>query len=944
MVKYLFVAEKPSLAGEIANARAEQMGVSASKGKTHWTVGDDAVTWLFGHMYETAPPQAYDPRYEKWNLNDLPIIPENWKLQISSDKKDHVKSIAGLIKQAEYLVNAGDAAREGQLLVDEVLLENGWNPFDNNTYRLWVRSVARKDMLDALSSMELNSTKEDLYQAAIGRQRADWLHGMNMSRLYTVKAQQAGSRGVVSVGRVQTPTLKLVVDRDREIENFKPVNHFVPTGLFVHENGKFNANFIIPEDMDGLDSEGRLISQEEAKKVVDRINGKTGSVYDYKTSDKSKAPPLPYSLSALQTECSAKLGLSAQETLDVAQVLYERYKVTTYPRSDSRYLPTAILKDEAPQIVANLKSVDGTLGSSAENAKMTLKSAAWNDSKISDHHGIIPTTEAKASKIASLNRIERQVFDIITKAFLAQFFPAQRYKSINAIIDVEGDRFKANGRLPVDDGWRYVYDGEKDEDENDEDNQSLPSMKKGDPVEVEKSSNSAKQTKPPARFSDGTLIAAMSNIHKFVTDPESKKKLKENEGLGTEATRANMIETLIKRNFLMRKGKKQLISTDTGRSVIDALPDEITDPVQTAVWEGQLDGVSGGTFSLEAFMAKQVEVLKDRIEVGKNAEVRIKDKNRIRPIDGDGDTCPKCEKGKLRTREVGKGKHKGKKFLSCDQYPDCDHTQWPQPKIKPIEGHGEKCPKCSEGELLTREVMKGEHKGKKFLSCSKYPDCNHSQWPQPKVTPVEGHGEKCPKCDDGEMLTRMVGKGEHKGKKFLSCSNYPECGYSSWPKAKVDPIEGDGKTCEKCNKGTMVTRVVGKGEHKGKKFLSCSDYPNCNAVEWPKVKLKPIEGDGKQCPQCSDGKMVTRKSKTGKMFLSCDQYPKCNAVEWPKEAPIKGDGETCSKCNKGTMVTRVVGKGDNKGKKFLSCNAYPDCDNTVWPDSKTGKKSGSKKK
>lgn len=833
MLNYLFIAEKPSLAKEIAEARAEQKGIKAVKSNGYWSVGDDAVTWLFGHMYEQAPPQAYDPKYEKWNLDDLPIIPEKWKLLVSKDKKDHISGIKTLLQQAKFVVNAGDAAREGQLLVDEVLIENKWNPFDEKTFRLWVRSVARKDLLDALNSMLPNSEKQFLYNSAICRQRADWLHGMNLSRLYTIKARQSGAEQVVSVGRVQTPTLKIVVDRDREIDNFKPVDHYLPAAIFVHENGKFQATWIIPEDCEGLDSEGRLIDPQVAKKVVDRILGKTGKVESFKSTDKSTAPPLPYSLSALQTECSAKFGLSAQETLDVAQRLYEQHKVTTYPRSDSRHLPLSILKDEAPQIMNNLKKVDGIIGEAASKSNMMLKSSAWDDSKVSDHHGIIPTVEATASKISQITGVDRKVFDLIAKAFISQFYPAMRYKSLSAVVGVNADRFKASGRSIVDLGWKTVYGAEADDSADEEDNQTLPVMKNNDPVSIQGSEVQSKRTTPPPRFTDGTLIAAMTNIHRFVSDSEIKKKLKENDGLGTEATRASIIETLIRRNFLTRKGKNQLISSDVGKSVIDVLPDPIVDPGLTAIWESYLDQVSKGSLSPEKFLAGQIQSLTKRIMEGKDASIKIKGaKPSVPPIEGHGTKCPKCGSGELLTRMIQKGEHKGKKYLSCTRRPDCDYIQWPKPNIKPIEGHGETCPTCKQGKLVTREIMKGDNKGKKFLSCDRYPECKHSQWPQPKA--VDGHGKKCPKCHEGELVTRQ----SKTGKTFLSCNKYPACDHSEWPQEKIPPLSGDGELCSVCGKGHMVTKVVQKGEHKGKKFLSCNAYPDCKNTIWPENQNK----------------------------------------------------------------------------------------------------------
>jgi DNA topoisomerase-3 len=831
--RHLFIAEKPSLAGEVAQARGEQIGAKASRGQGYWSVGQDKVTWLFGHMYEQAPPDFYDERYKRWTIEDLPITPEKWALIAHKDKKDHIKIIKGLLKESDLVVNVGDAGREGQLLVDELLIENGWDAFSNKTKRLWVKSMARKDMLEALGGMFDNAEKKNLYNAAVCRQRADWTYGMNLSRLYTILARGTGANVTISVGRVQTPTLKLVVDRDREIENFKAVNHFLPEILFRHANGTFRALWVVPAEYEGLDPEGRLIDRKVAEKIVAKVSGKTGKVDSFKVDAKSKAPPLPYSLSALQKDCSAKFSLSAQQTLDVAQSLYEK-KATTYPRSDSRHLPTSILKDEAPEIMKALRGTD-ELGEIASGANMGIKSAAWDDSKVSDHHGIIPTTEFSQSKMRELSDIERKVFMLIAKTFIAQFYPDQRWKAITALVGVEDEQFRATGRIPVEAGWTKVFGAADAEEESEDEDQKLPQMVNGDPVTAESGVIKDKKTTPPPRFTDGTLIEAMTQIHKFVKDPEIKKRLKENDGLGTEATRSGMIETLLRRTFMKRQGKF-LVSTPVGRSVVDALPGEVTDPGLTAIWEGYLEEVNKGNLTPDKFMAAQITQIKKRIETGATGAVHIKGQS-VDPVEGHGETCPVCQKGKMITRVVSKGDHKGKKFLSCNQYPDCKHSIWPdsgeRKLIEPVEGHGKDCPGCGQGKLMTREIRQGEHKGKKFLSCDRYPDCKHSEWPKEAVDPIDGHGDSCPSCRQGKMRTQVVRQGDNKGKKYLSCDRYPDCKHSVWPKDVVDPLPGHDEDCPTCKQGKMKTRVARTGDNKGKRFLSCDRYPDCKHSVWP---------------------------------------------------------------------------------------------------------------
>lgn len=679
----LFIAEKPSLAEAIAHARAEQLAVKAVKSDGFWQVGDDAVCWFFGHMYELAEPKSYDERWAKWRLDDLPISVANddWQLVVSSDKKAHMSKIGKLIKSAETLVNAGDAAREGQLLVDEALVAHHINPFGPNVLRLWVQSMTRADMLAALSDMKPNTSKQTLYLSAVCRQRADWLHGMNYSRLYTLLARASGADTALSVGRVQTPTLRLIVDRDNERSTFKPIDHYGLKIACKHTAGDFTASWRIPETAPDLDPEGRLLDRSVADSIVKTVSGQTGKVTAYKADPKTKSAPLPYSLSALQADCGAKFGMTAKAVLDTAQSLYERHRIASYPRSDSRYLPTAILTDETPAILTALAGTPAY--ACAGQADQTIKSDAWNDTKISDHHGIIPTTEFSAGKLANLSETERNVFDLIARSFIAQFFQAYEYQSVSSSVEVAGQAFEASGTTVTALGWKTVFsDAEAD------DSTSLPELAIGDTVTVSAGEVVAKRTTPPAAFTDGSLISAMASVHKFVTDPNIKKRLKESSGIGTEATRADCIETLLKRKFVERKGKNGLVSTQLGKSLIATLPTGLTDPGVTALWEDQLAAIERGDVTAEAFLAQQSASIAGHIEKARGTVVKLAGapqraaKSPPPPINGHGSACPACNQGTMQTRLVKAGKFAGKSFLGCSRYPDCKHSIWPKTPAK----------------------------------------------------------------------------------------------------------------------------------------------------------------------------------------------------------------------------------------------------------------------
>ena len=834
MIKFLYIAEKPSLAKVIAEALAKMHGTRASRGTTHWTVGDCAVIWLFGHMIGLVEPAHYDERWKSWSIDVLPMYPSKFKHEPNKqygpdgklDKKKtddvaaQIKAVKTLLRETEIAVNAGDPEREGQLLVDELLIYHGWDAFGPKTRRFWSQSLTENEVIKNIKGIFPNADKQNLYIAAFARQKADWLHGLNMTRLYTALARRSGADMLLSVGRVQSPTAKLVYDRDMEIAKFRPTDHYVPTGMFVHENGRFKANWVIPAEHPGVDHEGRLVDKAVALSILEKIAGKQGAISDYETKPGSKGPPLPFKLSTLQATCSAKFGLTAQQTLDVAQSLYEKHKATSYPRTDSQHLPTSVLKEQAPTIMAALTSTPG-VDRAAQTADMKLRSKAWDDGKVSDHHGIIPTTEFDAGKLNDMSPIERNVFMLIAKSFVAQFHPDQTWKATVVMVKCEGQTFRASGRVAGNQGWRVVYDGEIDEDEEDEksDTQNLPMMKRGDPVKADKGELASKRTTPPAAFTDGTLISAMSEIHKFVTDPEIKKRLKENSGIGTEATRANILETLIRqRKFLQRTGSgkvKKITTTEAGRSVMEALPPEMTSPGLTALWEGQLEKIAKGEFPEAQFMKVLHETLIKRVAQSKDLTIVIKGKS-VEPMKGDGETCPVCRRGTMRTRVVLVGEKKERtKVLSCDAYSkddpnSCRHIVWPdRPKADPVPpaaGHGNPCPKCKVGKLVTKKSAKGAI----YLSCDNWKgkdapgNCDYFAFPEEKVDKMAGDGDGCKECGKGHMRTKKAFKGPNAGKTFLSCDAYPDCKNAVFPdsfKSSGGDKGGSGKGASKSSGG-----------------------------------------------------------------------------------------------------------------------------------------------
>ena len=508
----LYIAEKPSMGREIAAV----LPGPVRKGNGFIETGAGTVTWLFGHVLRQAEPQEYDAKYKVWRAEDLPIIPEHWKLMVSESSAKQFAVVKQLITQADEIVHAGDPDREGQLLVDEVLEYVGCN---KPVQRILLNALDEKSIREAIDQLKPNAQFFNLRQSALGRARADWLIGMNLSRAYTMAAQRSGHRKLVlPIGRVKTPTLALVVRREREIENFKPVDYLNIKAVFQHTNGQFQAQWKPNEMQQGLDSEGRLVDKQiaEAKLKFFGQEPLTGMISGYSKAKKQEAQRLPFSLSTLQVLAGRGFGYEPQQVLDTAQALYER-KLTTYPRSDCEYLPTNQFKD-SQSILTNLQSCgDDTLANWAKGADGKIKSRAWNDKKISAHHAIIPT-RVKAD-LSKMNVVERNIYFLIAQAYMAQFYPVHTYYQTKVEVAYKEELFTASGRTEIDLGWKALYTSKKnneadneegqDKEDNGQEENNLPPMKKNDNVDYVSGELAKSVTRPPVRFTQATLIAAM---------------------------------------------------------------------------------------------------------------------------------------------------------------------------------------------------------------------------------------------------------------------------------------------------------------------------------------------------------------------------------------------------------------------------------------------------
>ncbi|XWY20637.1 DNA topoisomerase III [Bisgaard Taxon 45] len=611
----LFIAEKPSLARAIADvlSKPHQRGEGFIK-----CGNDDYVTWCVGHLLEQAEPDAYDPKFKQWRLEHLPIIPEKWQLIPRKAVHKQLNIVEKLIHQADILINAGDPDREGQLLVDEVFSYANLSVDKlNQIQRCLISDLNPSAVEKAVNKLQSNRNFIPLATSALARARADWLYGINMTRAYTLRGRQAGYQGVLSVGRVQTPVLGLIVRRDLEIENFVPKDFFevlahiqseTPekiTALSAQEKAEmpmFKALWQPSKACeDYQDEDGRVLSLGLVENVVKRITQQPAEVVEYVDKREHESAPLPYSLSALQIDAAKRYGLSAQEVLDSCQRLYETHRLITYPRSDCRYLPDEHFA-ERNKVFHAISTHIPEYQSLPEPLNPEQKNRCWNDKKVDAHHAIIPTAK---NKPVNLNQHERQIYHLIARQYLMQFCPDAEYRKSKITLKIAGGTFVAQARNLQLAGWKQLL-GKEDSDEQQE--PLLPVVKKGQILFCEKGEVVSKKTQPPKPFTDASLLSAMTGIARFVQDKALKKILRETDGLGTEATRAGIIELLFKRGFLYKKGRN-IHSTETGRILIQALPDVATQPDMTAHWESQLTSISQKEMSYQQFMSTLINFL-----------------------------------------------------------------------------------------------------------------------------------------------------------------------------------------------------------------------------------------------------------------------------------------------------------------------------------------------
>jgi len=632
MAKTLVVAEKPSVGRDLASA----LPGTFSKEEGVLESDEYVITWAVGHLVQLADPEEYDEKFKKWKMADLPIVPEDFHLVPRDAKsKKQLNLILKLMKREDVsdFINACDAGREGELIFAYIyeMYRQSLKKKDGEpkpVQRLWISSMTKQAIREGFEKLRPGEQMDSLEQAARSRSEADWIVGMNATRAATIRGR-AWVGGVVSLGRVQTPTLAMLVKREREIQAFVAEPYWL-----VH------AAFQPPYQ--GIWFEGdetRIKAVERADEIVSKVSGKDGTITKVERKEQSERAPLLYDLTSLQRDANRRYGFSARRTLQAAQKLYEDKKAITYPRTSSRYL--------SGDMVPQLKIVASTLQDISdyrEAATYVMRldqlplQRVINDAKVTDHHAVIPTDVPH--DVEKFSPDERRIFDLVARRFLAVFHPPARYARTTVVTEVEGESFRTRGKITLEAGWRGVYglepDAEKQSEDEDSDGGELPTLQEGQTVRCLGAEREDKMTKAPPRYTEATLLSSMETAGKLIDDEELREAMKES-GLGTPATRAEIIETLIRREYIERVGR-DLQPTPKGLQVITMLEEhKITSPELTGSWEKRLSDIEHGSGDRGAFIDEIATFTKEIV-----GQIEALDKEQLRPERVELGLCPRC--------------------------------------------------------------------------------------------------------------------------------------------------------------------------------------------------------------------------------------------------------------------------------------------------------------
>lgn len=671
MVKSLVLAEKPSVARDIANV------LKCNKKGNGFLEGDKyIVTWALGHLVTLADPESYDEKYKKWDLADLPMLPERLKLTTIKQTGKQYNAVKSQLTRGDVneIIIATDAGREGELVARWIIERAKVN---KPIKRLWISSVTDKAIKEGFANLKPGKAYENLYFSAIARSEADWYIGLNATRALTTK-----HNAQLNCGRVQTPVVAMVEAREDEIKNFKAQTYY---GI----EAKTSELKLTWQDVNG---NSRSFNKEKVDTIVNTLDKQNAKVIEIERKPKKSFSPGLYDLTELQRDANKMFGYSAKETLNIMQKLYESHKVLTYPRTDSRYLSSDIVSTLPERLKACGVGEYRSLANKVLTKPINANKSFVDDSKVSDHHAIIPTEEYV--NFANFNDKERKIYDLVVKRFLAVLFPAHEFEQLTVQAKIGNEKFIARGKTVITAGWKEVYSNRFEDEETNEDvkEQLLPRLEKGQELIVNLISQTSGQTKPPARFNEATLLSAMENPTKYMNtqDKQLADTLKSTGGLGTVATRADIIDKLFN-SFLIEKRGKDIHITSKGRQLLDLVPKELKSPETTAEWEQKLELIAKGKLKKETFINEMKQHTKEIVADIKNSDKKFKHDNISTK------TCPDCGKPML---EVN-GK-KGKMLVCQDR--ECGHRK----NVARVTNA--RCPQCKK-----KLELRGEGDGQIFV-------------------------------------------------------------------------------------------------------------------------------------------------------------------------------------------------------------------------------------
>lgn len=752
------IAEKPSVAKEIATI------LKASSRRDGYFEGNGyCVTWTFGHLCTLKTPDDYKSEWKSWRINHLPMLPERFGIKVINDSgiQKQFKIIESLVKRCSEVINCGDAAQEGEVIQRWVLAKAGCKvPIK----RLWISSLTEEAIREGFAKLMDSSDFDNLYSAGNARAVADWILGMNATRLYTLK--YANNKGVLSIGRVQTPTLALIVNRDNEIKNFKPEKYWeIKTKfkdvLFNYQGKKFKT-------------------AEAAQQVIDEITPLPFEITSFTKKKGKEAPPKLFDLTSLQVECNKKFGMSAEDTLKTAQKLYER-KLLTYPRVDTVFLPDDMYP-KIPNILKGLNDYQSFVQPLLQ-AKIKKSKKVFDNKKVTDHHAIVPT----GVKAGMLGGPEKNVYDLVARRFIANFYPDCEVSNTTVLGSVDKHKFKATGKEILKEGWRVLFPKKSNSDKPDESqSQILPSFTQGESG-PHKPKTEEKETKPPKPYTEATLLRAMETAGKQVDDEELRLLMKEN-GIGRPSTRANIIETLFKRKYIVKQ-RKNLLSTSTGQQLIANVRNDLLKSAEmTGIWERKLRQIENDEYDAKHFVGEMKEMVTKLIHEVRN------DRSGFIHIEED----KKDAKAKKGSKTSAASKEKPAKASKSSKSASKDDMT---------------CPKCGKHQII---------KGKAAYGCLGYKEgCRF-------MIPFTILGKK---LTDKQIQTLIqkgktakikgftVGGIKQEGKIVLNDEKVPEfeeatATAAKAPAKKQNP-QNNALVCPKCNQGTIL---------KGKAAYGCSRF------------------------------------------------------------------------------------------------------------------------